>query len=99
MYSCVSARRCNHLIRADLRGFKPDQAVSGLVVNNCKSLETLILPAGVGGDLKSRLRSLQKLKRLSVAAADFTGMVELPESLRFLNIRGEIPPYIQIFSS
>ena len=99
LYSCVSARRCHQLIQADLRGFKLDQAVSRLVVNNRKSLETLILPAGVGGDLKSRLRSLQKLERLSVAAADFTGMVELPESLKKLNIRGEIPPYIQIFST
>ena len=97
LYYCVSASRCHQLIQADLRGFKLDQAVSRLVVNNCKSLETLILPAGVGGDLNSRLSSLQKLERLSVAA-DFTGMVELPESLRFLNIRGEIPPYIQIYS-
>ena len=61
-------------------------------------LSGLILPDGVGGGLTELLRSLNDLEHLSVSAADFTGQVELPESLMGLHIRGEIPPYIQIYS-
>ena len=61
-------------------------------------LEALTLPDGVGGGLAALLRPLNNLEHLSVSAADLTGQVELPGSLGRLNIRGEIPPYIQIYS-
>ena len=78
----------------DLRGFTFDgDALRRLATNNCDSLETVILPAGVDAAcLAALLVPLQALKRLSVAAADLPGLKEaLPQGLWELNVRGKIP--------
>ena len=92
---CVSAGICKHLRYLDLRGFTLDEwSLRGLLRNNGASLKTLILPDGVSKDLMEPLsrglKSLGSLKKLSVAAADFPGLIKsLPMSLT-INIRGEI---------
>ena len=92
---CVSVRRCKHLSEVDLRAFKlEEESLLELLENNATSLKTLILPDGDREDLmellSGELKSLRSLEKLSVAAADFPGLMEsLPRSLT-INIRGEI---------
>ena len=78
----------------DLRGFSFDEdSLRRLATNNCASLQTVILPAGVDAVcLAALLVPLQALYHLSVAAADLPGLKgALPQSLYWLKVRGEIP--------
>ena len=78
----------------DLRGFTFDgDSLHRLVTNNCDSLQTVILPAGVdAAGLAALLVPLQALWGLSVAAADLPGLKGALRHLS-LNVRGEIPRY------
>ena len=85
---------CRELASADLRGFRLTwRSLLQLVTANRASLESLTLPAGVGGEqLATLLSLLQNLRRLSVAvSSDCSGdwMQSLPASVLELNIRGE----------
>ena len=78
----------------DLRGFAFDgDSLRQLAANNCASLDTVIMPAGLDAAcLAALLLPLQPPSRLSVAAADLPGLKGvLPQGLRELNVRGEIP--------
>ena len=78
----------------DLRGFTFDgDSLCQLATNNCASLQTVILPAGVDAAcLAALLVPLQRRLQLSVAAADLPGLKgALPQGLWELNVRGKIP--------
>ena len=59
---------------------------------------TVILPAGVGDSELTELRSSREtVERLSVSAADLPRLREqLPEGLRRLNVRGELPRIMHV---
>ena len=87
-----SDRRCQPLTEVDIGFTFQEDSLRRLATNNCASLETLILPAGVNATcLAALLVPLQELQYLSVAAADLPGLDgALLECLSQLNVRGEI---------
>ena len=60
--------------------------------------DTIILPAGVGDSELTELRSSREtVKRLSVSAADLPRLRgQLPEGLKRLNVRGELPRIMHV---